>query len=180
MRDTLELLWFFLLRTVLLGLFLGVLLGAVYGGVSFALLPWLATLQNDGLEQGGDTLLVPPVGALLGAVLGGFLGLVLGALEGLLVGTLTRIFFYPPPADGRRYVRTAACVAASVPALPATVMILPAIRLFTLPDEAFPGVGQPGMNLLLFEILPLLVASCAVWWVCRKVSVWYLIRYYQP
>lgn len=183
MRDTLELLWFFLWRTVLLGLALVGLLAAAYAMSSLTLTMVVNTFTQD--EPGYTN----PVAALIwvigtGLVFGAWgalVGAVLGVLGGLSLGLVTRLR-YRAPTDVQEYRRMAGrvCAAITFAALlatwaakgfdPATFVLW---RPFDLPE------GDKTTALTVTVTMALVITG-AMWWAGRKVAAWYLSHSREP
>jgi hypothetical protein len=176
---TFKTIWFFAWRMTLSGPLLGTVLGSLYG-VFFSLVMILfgAALALDGGQMGaqpavpdvlGGVALVVMYGVLFGAVLGATVGLTLGVLNGLVLGVLTRAFYYPAPANGRRYqlVSGLVCMAAS------------ALACFYVGALARPEAGLGtffggrALDLALFVVLPPLVAVAAASVLGVLVTAWW-------
>ncbi len=136
------------------GLLAGAVLGQGYGavvGVVGSLVDGTARVDRIA----GLTLFCAFFGLCFGATAGAVLGLV----DGLAIGVLTRVR-HLPLIDARRYRREAAIVGVTPP-------------LALLVALVFAAGPSADADVLVFFILPVVVAAASVAWVGRRIGAWY-------
>ena len=165
----------------LLGLALGAGLGLVYGAallLASLVVPCalhLATCIEATVDQPGAGLILPVFGASFGLLLGATVGLALGLVDGLLLGVLTRLFYYPP-SDGARYRNVAGTICGAT-----GFLLLSAAwantgfdpTTFMVPVFTPSFYSRAWLDLVFIILIPMLVATAAMWWAGRKVGGWY-------
>lgn len=173
--------WFFAWRMTLSGSLLGAALGAAYGILVPVVWTLVATATNEGIEPEvantiGAIVFGAFYGAVVGVILGAPVGVILGGLDGLLLGALTRIFYYPAPADPRRYSLTAGtlCIVASFPVhFIVGSVFLDQYSLKTFGEQMADLERALMVGPLVFVISPALIATSAMGVAGALVAMWW-------
>jgi hypothetical protein len=145
------------------------LLGSIYG----ASIQMLEYIENGGRIAGYDlspllVLVIILLTAVTYGLLGAAFGLIVGALVGLLISAIT-IRWFLPLRDSPRYLRVVRRSSTLLGGIGTLVGILVMQALFGLVKR-----GHSDEALLLFGIIPALLASLAIWRGSARIAAWYI------
>ncbi len=172
---TRKLLWGMTRRGAVWGLLTGTLGGAAYGvvftnGLYIFVMIFQPELLQSKNEPTGITAFVLLVlfGAIMGVLFGLPIGLLVGILDGLLIGIVTRVLFYPL-RHVRAYRWTVVLVSAVFTGI-ATWFGFMQIELFL---EMMARSESDFNRLVIFFLVPALIASVAAAFISRSIARWY-------
>ncbi len=184
--STVRLLWFFLWRMTLVGLFFGAGLGAAYGMAVVPFIHLLTRALGSGPattdEDIGVASFLMFFGTPFGGVLGAVAGLTLGILQGVLLCVVTVFRYRDPSSETSRYQRVASLSCALGSLVSFAVLWVAYVLPFALPNSG-PSLAQlPEVlsrdlpDLLIFVIGPAPVAIGAAWLSGRLIARQYVQR----
>jgi hypothetical protein len=157
--DALRLFWFFEPRMALWGLGLGTFLGVMYGLFVGVFLPPLGLL----------------FGPLLGSGYGAIAGLALGIMEGAVLWAFTLLFHRRSKSgDTSQYLRRAGYVCAGACVLAPALFFEFVARWSGTSLVTGAYDSSDVIMLLIFLLIPTLIAACAVRWTVTRMAEQYI------